>query len=76
MDIFIVTVKEAKNPDHDPKNKLGGPCPHSAHCTDRTGAHHSFLVLGAHADDVRRQWEALYHVTRVEKARWHPLGER
>lgn len=69
--IYIVTVKLPKEPLHDPKAKVTGACRLSAVCTDWTGAHHSFIVLGASAGGVQADWEARgYRVTRVEQAVW------
>lgn len=70
MSDFIVTVKLANNPTHDPKNKVTGPCPiNKSTCTDVTGAHHSFLFRNALSEDiVRTYFEVLgFHVTRIEE---------
>jgi hypothetical protein len=77
--VFAVTVRMlGKNPSHDPRAKKTGPCPFSDMCTDVTGEHHTFLVLGTSATDVRdrltRRAEGGaslgYRLTRVEEARW------
>jgi len=61
MKTWIVTIKLPKNwnGDHNPHNKLIGPCPFSLHCTDVTGEHHSFIVS---ADD----WEGANYLTRTQ----------
>jgi hypothetical protein len=66
---FLVTVKLAKNPEHNPREKKTGPCPISGKpCTDVTGEHHTFLadLEGMSAEDAREVYETVYHVTRVE----------
>lgn len=64
---FIVTVKDLKNPDHDPMNKKTGPCKWSDLCTDVTGEHHSFLATADSADQILEQYRANeIHVTRIE----------
>ncbi|AXH66272.1 hypothetical protein SEA_SATIS_111 [Streptomyces phage Satis] len=73
---FLVTVKLAKNPGHNPREKKTGPCPvNGKPCTDVTGEHHTFLVdLDGHtlhgremdAEGVREFYAGTYHVTRVE----------
>lgn len=71
---FIVTIKLARNPKHDPHNKVVDVCPIPGNdegvCTDSTGEHHSFLTIGWTADEVRLKWSDHYHVTRVELATW------
>jgi hypothetical protein len=69
---FIVTVKLKKNPEHNPHNKVAGPCPldQSAQktCTDVTGEHHSELVYGKSAADINAMYVAHgFHVTRIEE---------
>jgi hypothetical protein len=74
MTPYIVTVKLAKNPEHDPSNKKVAECPasHGCVCTDTTGEHHSFIALGSDVTQVQAVWTASgYHVTRVETATWH-----
>lgn len=66
---FLVTVRLAKNPVHNPREKKTGPCPvNGKPCTDVTGEHHTFLVDldGEDAEGVREIYDGLYHVTRVE----------
>lgn len=43
MNIYIITVKLPKNPEHDPRNKQTDICQFSPVCSDSTGEHHSFL---------------------------------
>jgi len=67
---FIVTVKLPNDPNHDPKNKITGPCPITkAHCTDVTGAHHSAVIKNVlSAELVLADFQALgLHVTRIEQ---------
>lgn len=71
MALFIVTLKLAKNVNHDPRNKVTTWCPVTGEmCTDQTGAHHSVLV---EADTLREVHDAYkefgLHVTRIEVAR-------
>lgn len=66
---FLVTVKLPKNPAHNPRAKVTGPCPFSDECTDVTGEHHSFLT-GADGLAVLR--EEGTHVTRVERIQRSP----
>lgn len=64
---FIVTVKDPKNPDHDPQNKKTGACKWSTVCTDVTGEHHSFLADAESAQKILDQYKRNgIHVTRVE----------
>jgi hypothetical protein len=72
MEVFIVTIKLAKNPEHNPKQKKSNACPLKGGtiCTDSTGEHHSFVTLGKSVQDVKTYWEDRYHVTRVESAIW------
>lgn len=61
----MVTVKLPKNPNHDPQNKVTGPCPVgfvNTQCTDVTGEHHTLLV----ADEQVSSLKARYHITRIE----------
>lgn len=68
--LYIVTVKLAGTHGHDPLNKVTGTCPMGEErCTDRTGKRHSFLVDSLLTlDEVRKNFEATYHVTRVEES--------
>lgn len=68
--LYIVTVRLAKNPAHDPRNKVTATCPMGKkRCTDQTGEHHSFLVDSlVSLEEVREHFEATYHVTRVEES--------
>lgn len=69
MNNYIVTIKLARRSDHDPKHKKTDRCPfHGSVCTDSTGEHHSGLVRGRTAEEVRAQFAENYHVTRVEGA--------
>lgn len=78
--IYIVTVKLKQNPKnffslshHDPHNKIENECPFSDWCTDSTGAHHTFLMLGLETSDIERQMKQRHpgkHITRIEKARF------
>ncbi len=64
---YIVTIKLPRNPDHDPRNKVTGPCPANPNteCTDVTGEHHSVLVETQ--EQVAELFESHLHVTRAEK---------
>lgn len=67
--VYMVTVKIPKNPDHDPRNKITGPCPVTGTlCTDVTGEHHTFLMESRDGiDSVTTYARQRYgHVTRVE----------
>jgi hypothetical protein len=69
---LIVTVKLPKNPDHNPHNKVTGPCPLDASrrkiCTDVTGEHHSELVYLSSIEEAMRLYkENGFHVTRIEE---------
>jgi hypothetical protein len=70
MALYIVTVKLAKNSDHNPLDKRTGECPlpSSVICTDVTGEHHSLLVEAASHDAAREvaTRHGYFHVTRVE----------
>lgn len=50
MASFIVTVRQPKQPGHDPHNKKTGVCTWSNYCTDVTGEHHSYLFIGTEED--------------------------
>lgn len=69
MNMYIVTIKLPRNPDHDPKNKITGLCPFSNACSDSTGAHHSFLSSALTEEDARQDADdrGFKHVTRVER---------
>jgi hypothetical protein len=68
---FAVTVRLPRNPDHNPMNKKAGACPVNGQpCDDVTGQHHTFLCTGddlSTTESIRKTYEGLYHVTRVEK---------
>ena len=67
--LWIVTVKIAPLPHHDPHNKVTRPCAIAPICTDQTGAHHSFPVLARSAEEARREaivYMNFQHITRVE----------
>ncbi len=65
--MYIVTIKLARNPDHDPNNKVTGPCPANplTECSDVTGEHHSVPVMSD--DQVQELIDVGLHITRVEK---------
>lgn len=44
--LVLVTIRLPRNADHDPHNKVTGPCPvnDSQPCTDITGEHHTIAV--------------------------------
>lgn len=73
---YIVTVKEPRNPAHNPQKKVTGNCPVNAQlCTDVTGEHHSFAVKAydeQHAMDIARTISP--HVTRIEVMTWWRLA--
>lgn len=69
---WAVTLKLPRNPEHDPANKITGPCPMAPDmtCTDTTGQHHTILVFArdeAHAGALAVQRTGVQHVTRVEQ---------
>lgn len=70
MKTYIVTIKLAKNSEHNPRDKKTGMCPlGTGICTDATGEHHSYFVTGESVEAVRQSvldagWT---HVTRVEE---------
>lgn len=64
MDSYIITIKQPRNPEHDPRNKRTGACAYSPECTDVTGEHHSFLGTRADVDRLRADG---VHITRTEK---------
>lgn len=69
--LYIATVKFKRNPNHDPNHKRSGGCQVSNWCTDSTGSHHTFCVIGASIEDVRSRIYArhpMIHITRVEEA--------
>ncbi len=67
MGLYLVTVKAPRNPDHDPRNKITGPCIGDATCTDQTGEHHTYLVEATDRDTAAEHGRQHYgHVTRVE----------
>ena len=64
---YIVTTKYPKNPKHNPRDKKSGECPASESCSDRTGAHHSFMVRANHPNAIFEHYKKLdVHVTRIE----------
>lgn len=68
--MFLVTVKLPKNPDHNPRNKVTGPCPMGGgHCTDVTGEHHTtWWITNESLQTVLNLARKTYdHVTRVEE---------
>lgn len=68
MPLYVVTVKDPKNPDHDPSNKKTGSCTVTDFCTDMTGAHHSFVVITNRTPDEIKKALLPKHVTRIEEA--------
>lgn len=67
MNHYLVTIKLPKNPAHDPRNKVTGPCPLSEKvCTDVTGAHHTIMVRMPSIEDVRSEFSDS-HITRIEE---------
>jgi len=60
----LVTIKLPKNPNHDPHNKVTGPCPVSSECTDSTGEHHTVLVTSD--EEIAALREEFGHITRIE----------
>jgi len=63
---YIVTIKVPNDKDHDPKNKQTGNCIVSSKCTDKTGAHHSYLVEAPSIDEIKGKL-VNKHITRIEK---------
>ena len=65
---YLVTVKVPKNPEHNPRSKVIGPCPVNGEpCSDVTGEHHTILVRSASLMSATLESRAKYgHVTRVE----------
>lgn len=61
----IVTVKVNQSKTHNPENKKTGPCPWSEICTDSTGGHHSFVVIGPDMETIKEHVRG-YRVTRIE----------
>lgn len=69
----IVTLRFARNPKHNPKNKIIDYCPLSeglAICTDMTGEHHSYIESGENLGKIKEKALKKYpkadHVTRIE----------
>lgn len=74
MKTYIVTVRLAEHPNHDPKNKQSGHCPVSDFCTDVTGEYHSFIMTGESSEAVRDHilngelnQGTEFHITRIER---------
>lgn len=72
----VVTVRVAKNREHDKYNKIRGVCPvFSGTCSDITGEHHSVLVASDKPSDAIAKVEKLsgvgdmpvFTITRVEE---------
>ena len=66
---YVITVKYPRNPDHNPRDKKTGLCPHSSECSDSTGAHHSFIVMAysmSHAVLIVDKHYPKIHITRIE----------
>ncbi len=69
MNDYLVTIKLARNPDHNPRQKVTAKCPfHGSVCTDATGEHHTVMAKGYSASEVYARFAKDYHVTRVEGA--------
>ncbi len=71
--MYVVTVKLNRNIKHDPHNKIESDCPYSEWCTDSTGNHHSFIMIGYETSDIERQMKQRHptiHITRIEKAKY------
>lgn len=69
--IYIITVKVLSNPNHNPRVKRAGRCNFSEYCSDKTGAHHCFLVLAKNRGEAQLQVEKKFigiHITRIERA--------
>jgi hypothetical protein len=67
--LWIVTIKNKKNPAHDPHNKVTAACGSSEKCTDSTGEHHSFLAYSVSPATLQASLkEKGIHVTRIEAA--------
>jgi hypothetical protein len=68
--MYIVTLKLAKNPAHNPRAKQTGLCPvNGEFCTDTTGEHHTILMDAPSAEDVFEHFNKRgIHVTRIEAA--------
>lgn len=81
--IHLITVKLPRNPDHNPRAKVVGPCPVTGlPCTDVTGEHHTFAVVAEDAAKIMTDMALLHghvtraallygHVTRVETVELH-----
>lgn len=64
---WLITVKLAANPAHNPQRKVSGICPFSGkHCSDITGAHHTALTTAATAGEVAAAFKG-FHITRIEE---------
>ena len=67
---YLITVKLPKNPSHDPRNKVTGPCPVNFEewCTDVTGEHHTVVIRSDLDLDAVTAWarKKFSHVTRIE----------
>lgn len=68
--MYLVTVKLKKNPEHNPHNKITGPCPvdWGKKCSDSTGEHHTFPSYLGSIEECKEFWSNEYHVTRIEEA--------
>ena len=77
----LVTVKLPRNPEHDPRRKVTGPCPvNGSVCTDVTGEHHTVAVSAppgcaesaaiAGAEAFIRAARPGIHITRSEIVPW------
>lgn len=69
MGLYLVTVKLARNPEHDPRAKVTTSCPigHGSPCTDATGEHHTYLTEATDRDTALAHARQRHgHVTRIE----------
>lgn len=66
--MYLVTVKLPKNPNHDPHNKISGPCPIAPmnFCSDTTGEHHTFVSRLDSVMEIKEMYGNSYHITRIE----------
>lgn len=76
--ILIVTVKLPRKKIHNPRDKKFGTCrcrDENTICSDRTGEHHSFIMIGDTYEEIERRAKEKYrHLTRIEHPHWNSLG--
>jgi hypothetical protein len=69
--LYLVTIKTAKDPTHNPRAKKTGACMANAGglCTDVTGEHHTLLIWSEHDIEVVQRYarRVFPHVTRIEE---------